>query len=129
MPGHLIRLRAAWDRRDPADVEADAAPARVDLPLDRPIAGAPFRLERRFGRPRLGPRESIRLRLEDVPGLVAVTLNDRVLARPGPGTTDLTLDPGPALQARNLLILDVDPGLWDAPPESWGTIALEVGNS
>ncbi|HWE38305.1 MAG TPA: hypothetical protein VG406_17165 [Isosphaeraceae bacterium] len=125
MPGHLIRLRGAWERRDPA--VPDAVPARVVLPLDRPLADAPFRLERRFGLPRPGPGESVRLRLEEVPGLVAVALNGQPLAQPAPGTTALTLEPGPALQRRNVLALDVDPSRWASPPETWGRVALEIG--
>lgn len=125
MPGHPIRLRAAWERRDPA--RPDAPPDRVDLPLAvADIPRVPFRLERRFGLPRLGPGETILLVLEDVPGLVAVTLNGQPLARPGPGTSALHLDPGPALQPRNVLVLDVDPSSWHAPPAAWGRIALEV---
>lgn len=123
MSEHWIRLRGAWERYDLAAVPAVAQ--RVTLPLQR--LDAPIRLVRRFNTPPLDPGcESLVLRLEHVPGLVAVRLNGA--AYDGPLASDLTipLDSFGPLAARYELVLEVDPPDVHHANESWGQIALVV---
>ena len=122
MPEHLIRLRGAWDWADPAGTR------RLDLPTTWPpgLAG-PLVLSRRFRRPRIDPdRESLAIRLADVPGLIVARLNGDEIARPDSGASTLEVAPGP-LPDGNLLTLEVDPaGVGEGP---WGSIALVIRGS
>jgi hypothetical protein len=84
------------------------------------------RLVRWFQAPAIDPRvEALGLRLDDVPGLVAVMLNGTVLALPGPDVPSLWLELPAALPARNRLELDVEvPNTPGAGP--WGQVALVI---
>lgn len=130
MPEHWIRLRGGWEwQTGAADVDA-AIKRPVTLPIEWPLGQAdPVRLLRRFGCPPIDPlRESLTLRLEKVPGLLAVQLNGRTLEGPLGETLTYRLAPeliGPLL-AKNLLILEVDPARATRPGETWGQIALIV---
>ena len=120
MTEHLIRLRGAWE------FQTSDGPRRVDLPTTWPPgAPAPLLLARRFNRPRVDAgRETIGLLLEDVPGLLSVRLNDREVARPGPGSGTLEVPVEGMLTPKNLLVLEVDPAGVRAEP--WGRIALVI---
>ncbi len=127
MADHRIRLRGAWERHDP-----DAKTGRrVSLPLEREHAGAGHvRLIRPFNRPPLDPeRERLLLEMEGIAGLVSVRLNQQEIARPEPGTEELTLTLDQPLPMRNVLSLEVEfRDERDARLEHsrWGTIALVI---
>lgn len=126
MREHWIQLRGGWERHDPS-----ARPGRVQrvsLPIEWP-PGPPgrVRLIRRFGCPPIDPaRESLVLRLENVPGLVAVRFNDRPVEPPAEAGATLCLDP---VLSRNELVLEVDPDLaarGGGTAGAWGRVALVV---
>lgn len=129
MAEHRIRLRAAWDLA-PAPGGPPGPARRVDLPAPWPGDAGPTALLRRgFGRPRLDPgRESARLELADVPGLVAVVVNGRRV-EPGPGEGVLSVPLPDPLPARNVVELEVDLAGLDpaARARPWGSIAVVVG--
>lgn len=119
MSEHLIRLRAAWTLR------VGEQARRIDLPTSvKHFPVVPFCLVRAFGRPPLKvDTESLRLRLEDVPGLKTIRVNGvpvRPLDGSVPGRLELDLD-SPA--RRFVLELEVDP---TDVPDAWGRIALVV---
>ena len=80
MPEHLIRLRGGWERLGAATGRSRAGSRS---PWSRPpSAPQQARLARWFQTPPLDPRrETLWLRLDSVPGLVSVSLNDREIAR------------------------------------------------
>ena len=128
MPDHRIRIRGPWDR---STIGGDGAgpPGRVSLPCPGPgeLSGR-FRLIRRFGRPPHDPaRESLRLDLADVPGLLRVTLNgvDRPLAPAGGPPWSIPIDE--PLPDRNVLALDVDFAGVEGFAAPWGSISLAIG--
>ena len=126
MPEHWIRLRGGWEWQS---VSADATIKRpVTLPIEWPDGQAsPVRLLRRFGCPPIDPlHESLSIRLEKVPGLLAIHLNGRSLEGPLDETLSLTLESIGPILAKNLLILEVDPARAIRPGETWGQIALIV---
>jgi hypothetical protein len=122
MAVHPIRLRGGWE----AFAVAGGSAQRVTLPLAAfPEGSDRLRLVRPFQSPPLDPaRESLWLRLDNVPGLVAVTLNGRPLGRP-PFDPPLNLPLGQGLPARNRLVLEVESGQAD-PGSPWGDVALLI---
>jgi hypothetical protein len=86
---------------------------------------SPVRLERSFRTPPIDPaRETVRLRLEAVPGLLRVWLNGEPL-HDGPGDCDaLDLPLTGRLRDRNLLALEFDPSRAGERP--WGQVALVI---
>ena len=123
MPEHLIQLRRAWDahlRRGEAEEVR-----RVDLPTAWPAdLPGPVRLARAFRRPPLDPgHESLALRLESVPGLRAVRLNDAQLPLPAAGALEYAL--ADSLPPRNVLRLELDPAAAAVEP-AWGKVALVI---
>ncbi len=132
MPEHQIRLRAAWEAR--FDRAGGQAPVRVDLPAPWPPGPErAFQLRRGFQSPRIDPaRETVRLRLADVPGLTEARLNGEALIGPiaplGAGTHEFPL--ANPLPQRNLLELEIDPSRWNRPDAeaagTWGRVALVI---
>ncbi|SIO59749.1 hypothetical protein SAMN05444166_6159 [Singulisphaera sp. GP187] len=128
MSEHWIRLRGGWEW------QTGSADAPIKRPVALPIAWpadqpSPVRLRRRFGCPPIDPRhESVSLRLEQVPGLLAVELNGHTLDGPLDESMTVPLGPGSLgpLLAKNVLILEVDPVRATRPGETWGQIALIV---
>jgi hypothetical protein len=123
MPEHAIQLRRAWE----IPPTGGDAPARVDLPIvwDDP-ALVPPRLARNFRRPPLeAGRDRLVVRLDAVPGLRAVWLNDRELARPGPAADRIEVPLDAAAPGRNRLVLEIDPDGIE-PGADWGRIALVI---
>ena len=121
--GHAIRLRGGWD------CEArDGTTRPLALPLDRwPDAPGPFRLIRRFGRPPIDVgRESLALRLGNVPGLREARLNGRPLDGPTAGESTWEVPIEGDLPARSVLELDVDPADMTQGGVGWGEVALVI---
>lgn len=129
MPEHLIRLRKGWES---IDLDAtDPLPERITLPLSCGW-GSPrrLRLTRRFGRPPLDPRiESLWLRLDCVPGLDSLRLNDRDMTF-GPGVEGPIEIPLAELPDRNELVLEISgatvPSMEPGAIATWGEIALLI---
>ena len=132
MGEHRIRLRGVWDMHTGRGEGETEKLCRVDLPTVWPTDVATrFRLTRRFGRPPFDPdRETARLDLVNVPGLVAVCINGREVARPrrDEGGWSIALD-WPLLP-RNTLILDVDlEGMTRERLEpAWGSVAVVIAS-
>jgi hypothetical protein len=133
MHEHIIRLRGGWERHGASGPGSGDEGRRVALPLVWADDGASrLRLVRFFQTPPIDSRsETIDLRLDDVPGLVAVELNGRLLARPAAGTESLRLALAEGLPSgsRNRLVLEVErvepaPGAGSGRP--WGQVALVI---
>jgi hypothetical protein len=126
MAEHLIRLRRGWERLEP---EGGAARGWVTLPLSGfPGGVSRLRLARSFQTPPLDPlHETLWLRLDAVPGLVSVALNDREIARGPFPSSPLLLPLVGNLVARNRLILEVEPPPFGDSP--WGDVALVISES
>lgn len=126
MPEHWIRLRGGWEWRNLT--AGAAAKQTLALPIEWPGGQVhPVSLLRRFGRPPIDPlHESITLRLEHVPGLRAIQFNGRSVEGPFDDPLSLPLESIGPILAKNLLILEVDPGRATRPGEMWGQIALIV---
>lgn len=126
MPDYQIRLRGGWES---PGFDGGPRVGRVTLPLPGPPVG-PGRIQfaRSFQSPPLDrAAESLWLRLQTVPGLVAVHLNGRELSRAPfvEGTLLLALDE--AVPGRNRLVLDVEPPARLPDPGSpWGEVALVI---
>jgi hypothetical protein len=132
MSEHRIRLRGGWLLRETAPQVA--TPRRITLPLPGFASDAGgIVLFRSFQRPPLDPaRESLWLRLDDVPGLRSVALNNRRIALVPPGVSSLLVPLGDDLLARNELRLDVDPVAsrdTSEPDAPWGEVALVIVQS
>ena len=99
MSEHRIRLRGGWLLRE--TTPRDATPRRITLPLAGFDANAgKIILFRSFQRPPLDPgRESLWLRLDDVPGLLSVSLNNRRIALVSPGVSNVLVPLGDDLLA------------------------------
>ena len=127
MPEHLIHLRRAWEGHFP---QAGGAVSvhRVSLPTNWPLGLVrPFRLIRSFQAPPIdADRESLRLILTNVWGLVSVRLNGDEVARPDRVESELAVSLERPLPRRNLLELEVDPLAWPVQPPTWGHIALAI---
>jgi hypothetical protein len=128
MPHHTIRLRGGWESTDTPD---NAVSSRITLPLaSLHLSSGPFKLIRSFQTPRLDwNEETLWLRLADVPGLISVVLNDRLLLRSPISERVVWLPLRDSVQARNRLVLEVDlerarNGL--SAGMRWGDIALEI---
>ncbi|WP_406695416.1 hypothetical protein V5E97_30775 [Singulisphaera sp. Ch08] len=126
MPEHWIRLRGGWDWQSGS--AADATKRPLTLPIEWPAGQAsPVRLLRRFGCPPIDPlHESLSLRLENVPGLLAIQFNGRSVNVPLEESLSFSLESIGPILAKNLLILEVDPARATRPGETWGQIALIV---
>ncbi len=85
-----------------------------------------MRLSRAFGRPPTDPdRETLWLRLSDVPGLKVVRLNGQVVMERSDRASDFEIPLPDDLPARNRLELEVDGGA-ALPVSTWGRIAIVV---
>jgi hypothetical protein len=128
MQEHIIRFRGGWEWRESPSGTTPGAPRRVTLPLTWPVdVCGPVRLVRPFQSPRIDPLvESLGLRLDDVPGLRSISLNERELIRPDPQATSLWLPLPSDLPPRNHLTLDVEPADSGTQSMPWGTISLVV---
>jgi hypothetical protein len=139
VPEHRIRLRGGWES---CPVGAPAESERVTLPTRwGPKPSGRVRLIRRFGSPPLGPgRHVLLLKMEKVPGVHSIRLNEQEIPHVSPEISDyeITLH---ELAARNVLVLEVDPttaqGGTDAQgahaegqgpdgSSDWGCIALVI---
>lgn len=129
MTEHLIRLRGGWE---PGGPSANDLKRPFRLPLrdfpEGPAADA--RIVRRFQTPRLEPAsDTLWLRLDAVPGLISVVLNDREIARRPFPEGPLLIPLGEDLPARNRLILVVEvlpPDRAPPPDFLWGDVALVI---
>ncbi|ODU00731.1 MAG: hypothetical protein ABS79_02880 [Planctomycetes bacterium SCN 63-9] len=129
MSSHVIKFRKAWECHDLEN--PDMPPRRLYLPLSA-NSSVPnqARLSRAFGCPPLAwGRETLTIRLEQVPGLQALRLNDRPIPLPKPMVATLEV-PLNAPLARNRLILDVcfEPATSQESSShaGWGKIALVI---
>ncbi len=128
MKEHLIRLRGgwvAWNENVETSSTEEGPGERISLPRTWTSTTRPrrVRLVREFGAPRLDPdRESLSLRMEQVPGLISARLNGQELALAESGTSFREFPIGPLLSRRNLLILEVEP----EGQKLWGVIALVI---
>ena len=85
MPEHRIRLRGGWWCHGLSDSPSPAA--RQPATTWDPGQPGPVRLVRQFGCPAINrSRETVVLRLEDVPGLVAVQMNGCPVELPATGS-------------------------------------------
>lgn len=131
MSDHWIRLRGGWEWRS-AGTDADH-PQRLTLPHRWPAAvDGRIVLSRSFQAPTLNPfSEQLLLHLDDVAGLRAVRLNDRLIASPAAETSSLVVPLGVLASRRNLLTLETDLAAGRVPrPEDqpWGSVALVIRN-
>lgn len=127
MTEHIIKLRGGWSI---TGIGSDQEPeARLTLPSNslRPRS-AGYVLRRPFHAPRsLDPGESVWLRIQNVPGVCRIVLNDRVLhegpiADRLPREFHVTAD----MTGRCLLTLELGGGEWIGPAEGWGHVALLI---
>jgi hypothetical protein len=117
---HRIRLRGGWELIEVRG--AARSVSRIELPLrsSREFSGR-LSLRRRFGRP---PMEEggadVRLRLDQVPGLLCARLNGLEL---GPGSSGAPPHelPLPDLLPRNELVLEL---VGTTLAEGWGEVSL-----
>ncbi|GAC1463974.1 MAG: hypothetical protein NVSMB9_02110 [Isosphaeraceae bacterium] len=131
MQEHSIKLRGGWEWHG----KDSAEPRRMTLPLPGfPENAGRVRLVRSFQTPPLDPRcETLWLRLNSVPGLVALSLNDREIARPSAvdDAGRLYCLQG-VLPARNRLVLEVEvvePWEGRVRHSKWGEVALVIRRS
>ena len=119
MPEHRIQLRRIWAAQVGTELRT------VDLPATWTCEAVPHQLTRKFHSPRLrDPAESVFLVLEDVPGLVAASLNGQDLGVPS--RTDAWEVPLVGrLGAVNALMLLLNP-LEVPDRREWGRIALVI---
>lgn len=127
MTGHTIRLRGAWEWRDPAS----GVSRRVALPLSLPPEGVPgVLLIRPFNRPPVDPAtESIWLQLQRVPGLRSIRLNGEEIARPQVGESEHAVPLDQVQPARNVLVLELGTLARQEPAgddPAWGEVALVI---
>jgi hypothetical protein len=123
---YRIRLRGGWEWHEPSPPPG-SPPRRVALPLQwDPAQPGPVRLIRHFGSPPIDPqREALELRLENVPGIVALCLNGEAFSSFG-DFLGLPLQSG---RSRNELVIDIDPRLaaqGSRPDLAWGQVAIVV---
>lgn len=122
---HVIRLRGGW-------TTLDANREVLTLPIVDPLpnrSDSLLQIQRKFGKPSLKPnQESLRLVVENVPGLVALRLNGQDLVHDlDPLQQQQFRFPGP-FHDRNTLELVADLRSWLDNPfrEPWGVVALEI---
>jgi hypothetical protein len=125
---HRIRLRGGWESRPAISSESELK--RLTLPVRWGLRD-PRRmiLTRRFGRPRLEPGSRVLLQMEQVEGVVGLSLNGESIFPVLPETTRYEIEL-PALAERNVLVLEIDrrepaSEITGAAGE-WGEIALIV---
>lgn len=128
MSEHPIRLRGPWEVHS----LGDRPPFRIRLPVDSLPGSTDFRvLVRHFGRPaRLAAEDPVRLRLEQVPGVVLVSLNGEELGRrEADESGPIELPVNRPLQSRNVLELTVAPGpdRTAGNGQPWGSVVLVFG--
>jgi hypothetical protein len=125
---HRIRLRGGWEWRPVISAESDqkrlTLPVRWGLRDQRRMI-----LTRRFGRPPLEPGSRVLLQMDQVEGVVSLSLNGESIFPVLPQTTRYEIEL-PALADRNVLVLEIElnesagatTGAWS----EWGQIALIV---
>lgn len=128
MNEHRIRLRGGWEWR-PA-ISSECEQTRLTLPV-RWGRHDPRRviLTRRFGRPRLEPGTRVLLQMDQVEGVVSLSLNGDSIFPVLPEATHYEIEL-PALAERNVLVLEIEmpepaSEITGAGVE-WGVIALVV---
>jgi hypothetical protein len=124
---HLIRLRAGWGCR------AAGLPESQGRRLALPVCWgqeSPRRviLTRRFGRPPVATAgQALLLRMEQVEGLLSLSLNGRPIALGPALSAGHEIELG-ELSNRNVLVLEVETPAFEAGPggsrREWGNIAL-----
>jgi hypothetical protein len=86
-------------------------------------------LTRRFGGPRVEPGSRVLLQMDQVPGVVALSLNGQSIFPVMPEITHYEIELS-TLAERNVLVLEVDVrapgGETTGAGDEWGTIALIV---
>jgi hypothetical protein len=123
MNEHMIRLRGGWTLKSPE------GETRQSLPYtELPVEPAGFVLLRPFNAPKgLSPRETVSLRVESVPGVERILLNERVIL--DGKIADLArreIDVTSVLTGRCLLALEVGGGIRQTTTEGWGHVALVI---
>lgn len=130
MPEHLIRLRGPWEVYFLAN--SPRPPTRLSLPVPVLPASEDSRLLlRHFGRPVQWNQDiPTVLRLDQVPGVVVVSLNGETVAEhPATESGPLEFPVARLLRPRNVLELTVAPGP-DRTGERglpWGSVSLIFG--
>ncbi len=124
MSEHQIQLRGGWEILGPSNAPRTG---RLTLPsAELARTPGPVQLLRQFQKPPLNPgRETLWLRLDAVPGLRSVVVNDLAVAL-GPFSSGPLLFPlEGTLPWRNRILLDIEfPPVPDETP--WGLIALLI---
>jgi hypothetical protein len=125
---HRIRLRGGWEWR-PA-VSSGSEQTRLTLPVRWGLRD-PRRviLTRRFGRPRLEPGSRVLLQMDQVEGVVGLSLNGDSIFPVLPEITRYEIEL-PVLAERNVLVLEIEvpepAGEITGAGAEWGLIALVV---
>jgi hypothetical protein len=126
---HQIRLRGGWEWHG-SDAGSETF-RRIALPTAWPVGlSGPIRLVRRFGCPSTDPEhEYVVLRLEDVPGLSSVWLNDQLLGQLAADIDRMEFVLSEPLRPHNELKLSIDPikcAALAASQRPWGNVALAI---
>jgi hypothetical protein len=120
---HLIRLRGGWELHDPGASTSGWSSLTLPIAWEPRSGSRRLRLVRKFGRP---SASRVRLVLEAVEGLYAITLNGEPLAFDAASPARIVVE-NPPLLDRNVLALDVAfEGPSDEPTTPWGNVALAV---
>jgi hypothetical protein len=127
---HTIRLRGGWTCHA-AGTALESPERRLTLPVRwGPDDTEPLILTRRFSRPRLLPdREALVLRMDQVGGILSLSLNGQSIAPISPTTCRYEIELGGLLE-RNELVLHVETRSRECEPAGisaeWGVISLVV---
>lgn len=127
---HVIRLDAGWEWTAKDVGRPHVSPRRIHLPCTvQELGDQPGLLRRHFGRPiHPDPDSSLILQLQEISGLVRVSLNQLPIAVIAPDEAAIDLPISGKLERRNLLEFEVDPGL--VPPgRPWGIVRLVFSRS
>jgi hypothetical protein len=125
---HRIRLRGGWGIRPAISPESDQV--WLTLPVRWGVRN-PGRmiLTRRFGRPPLEPGSRVLLQMNQVQGVVALTLNGQFIFPVVPEITHYEIEL-PPLAEKNVLVLELEvrqpTGGITGSGDEWGMIALVV---
>ena len=128
MNEHRIRLRGGWGLRPAIAPQSDQV--RLALPIRWGLRSTGrVILTRRFGRPPLEPGDRVLLQMDQVQGVVALSLNGQSIFPVLPEITRYEIEL-PALAEKNVLVLELEMpepvGKIDSPGDEWGMIALVV---